>query len=182
MYWRTVLSENDSAAADDGVVSFEALGDDTLVTIWGRQQFRLPPVWAAIDEALTAELKAALVSEAYGRFFRRTFANLEGIAEGRDMRIGRPWSDDPRGEPLPIERLSGLARRVEGQGGVASLVREAIGLGGGGPLQPLRIDEDGFRHFQGVPGSASGRAPSPLAEAARDLRHAVRVDLAGRRR
>ncbi len=98
------------------------------------------------------------------------------------MRIGRAWAEDPAIEPLPIGRLSGLARQLERQGGVASLAREAIGMAGGGRLQPLRIDEDGFRHFQGVPGSANGQPPSPLAGIARDLRHAVRADVAGSRR
>jgi hypothetical protein len=179
MYWRTVFSENDSAVADDGVVSFEALGDDTLVTLWGRQQFRLPPVWAAIDEALSPEMKRALVSQAYGRFFQRTFANLEGIAEGRDMRIGRPWSDDPAGEPLPIERLSALVRKLEADGGVPSLLRGALGTLGRGRPQPLRIDEDGFRHFQGA-ADPGGAGQWTIGEAARDLRHAFRIDLAGR--
>lgn len=180
MYWRTVLSENDSAVADDGIVSFEALGDDTLVTIWGRQRFRLPPMWAAIDDTLSPSMKRALVGQAYGRFFQRTFGNLEGIAEGRDMRIGRPWADDRHAEPLPMAQLAEFARRLEARGGLSTLMRQAIGPLIYGRLQPLRIDEEGFRHFQAT--SDAGQEASALGEVARDLRHAMRVDRAGRGR
>jgi uncharacterized protein (DUF362 family) len=177
MYWRTVRSENDSAICDDGIVSFEALGDDTLVTIWGRQHFRLPPMWARIDRDLSPTLKRSLVSEAYGRFFARTFANLEAVAEGRDARIGKPWSDDPRGEPLPIEKLSGMARDLEAKGGVSGLINSVIKPAAARP-EPLRIDADGFRHFQAPPREADD-APAPasvIAGVLRDLRHAARID------
>jgi hypothetical protein len=177
MYWRTVRSENDSALCDDGVVAFEALGDDTLVTICGRQQFRLPPLWAAIDRDLSPTVKRELVSDAYGRFFRRTFANLEAVAEGREVRIGKAWSDDPRGEPLPIERLTGLARKVEANGGLSGLVGHIVGPRDGKP-EPLRIDADGFRHFQAAPRGEESATTSTSAVAAmlNDLRHAAGID------
>jgi uncharacterized protein (DUF362 family) len=182
MYWKTIRSENDSAIADDGVVSFEALGDDTLVTIWGRQHFRLPPMWEAIDRGLTPAAKAGLVSEAYGRFFQRTFANLEAVAEGRDVRIGRPWSEDPEGEPLPIERVSGLAKRIEADGGLQAMISGVFKPRPDAQPQPLRIDADGFRHFQGVPAQAKADAPpSALAGVLRDLGHAARIDAGGGR-
>ena len=179
MFWKTVKSENASAVADDGIVTFEALGEDTLVTIWGRQQFRLPPLWAALDGELTPAMKRVLVSEAYHRFFARTFASLEAVAEGRDVRIGRPWSDASDGEPLPVDWATDVLKRLQTQdsldlvGAVKSVLR--------GPAKarpaPLRIDADGFRHFAAAPAEP---APSPLGAAVSgalaDLRHAAWVD------
>jgi hypothetical protein len=179
MFWKTIRSENASAVADDGIVTFEALGQDTLVTIWGRQQFNLPPLWAAIDRDLTPDMKRALVSEAYHRFFARTFANLEAVAEGRDVRIGRPWSDASDGEPLPVDLASDMLKRFQAEdsldlvGAVKSVLR--------GPAkakpEPLRIDADGFRHFAAVAPQAE---VSPLSQAVSgalaDLRHAAWVD------
>lgn len=179
MFWKTVKSENDSAIADDGIVTFEALGEDTLVTIWGRQHFRLPPMWAAIDQSLAPAMKHALVSQAYGQFFNRTFANLEAVSEGRDVRIGKPWSDAPEGEPLPVERLSGLARKLQTEGrlDIPAALKGALGHTVGTKLEPLRIDADGFRHFDGTALSRPEPGNAPLRGAVRDLRHAARVDL-----
>jgi len=183
MFWKTVKSENDSAIADDGIVTFEALGEDTLVTIWGRQHFRLPPMWAAIDQALAPAMKHALVSQAYRQFFNRTFANLEAVSEGRDVRIGKPWSDAPEGEPLPIERLSSLARKLQlGDGlDIPAALKSVLGHAVGAKLEPLRVDADGFRHFDGSALGGATPTESPMSGALRDLRHAARVD-AGRAR
>ena len=178
MFWKTVKSENDSAIADDGIVTFEALGEDTLVTIWGRQHFRLPPLWAAIDRELTPAMKRALVSEAYGRFFNRTFANLEAVAEGRDVRIGRPWSDAPEGEPLPVERLAGLVRKLQTRGTAAifgAALKSVLVRASARPAKPLRIDADGFRHFDAAAAQRPRAARSPSGNAA-DLRHCRPVD------
>jgi hypothetical protein len=182
MFWKTVKSANGSALADDGIVTFEALGADTLVTIWGRQHFVLPPLWAAIDRELTPAMKKTLVSEAYGRFFQRTFANFEAVAEGRDVRIGRPWSQASEGEPLPVEQIAEAVKRVTPEGGfdLSAMVKSVLGRGGDARPEPDRIDADGFRHFQGA-----GRAPadSPVASALsgviRDLRHAASIDAGG---
>ena len=176
MFWKTVKSENDSAIADDGVVTFEALGEDTLVTIWGRQHFRLPPIWAAIDQGLDPAMKRTLVSQAYGQFFNRTFANLEAVSEGRDVRIGKPWSDAPEGEPLPVERLSGFVRKLQSEGrlDVPAALKGAVRASA--EIKPLRIDADGFRHFDAGAFSAPAPARSSLESAMRDLLHAARVD------
>lgn len=180
MFWKTVKSENGSALADDGIVTFEALGEDTLVTIWGRQHFTLPPLWAAIDRELSPALKASLVTDAYRRFFQRTFANLEAVAEGREVRVGKAWSDATEGEPFPVERLSGFARRVQAEGGLdlRALFKGALTSASDARPEPLRIDADGFRHFDGaaLAKGASGRAPSPLTAVLRDLGHAARID------
>jgi uncharacterized protein DUF362 len=179
MFWKTVKSENRSAIADDGIVTFEALGDDTLVTIWGRQHFCLPPLWAAMDRELTPTAKRALVTEAYSRFFARTFANLEAVAEGRDVRIGRPWSETSEGEPLPVVRLSDAMARLHREDGFDLIA--AVGSAFRRPAtehpEPARIDADGFRHFEGVqPEAEPGLIQSAFQAALRDLRHAAQVD------
>lgn len=177
MVWKTVRSENDSALADDGIVTFEALGDDTLVTIWGRQQFRLPPLLAAIDLDLFPALKSLLVTDAYRRFFRRTFANLEAVAEGRDVRIGHDWAADE--EPLPIERLTTLVTTLgEGVGPDALAWIKSLGTRAGDAPEPVKIDELGFHHFTSTPAEASAKANARqvIAALAADLRHAARID------
>ena len=175
MVWKTVRSANDSALADDGIVTFEALGEDTVVTIWGRQQFRLPPLLAAIDLDLWPALKKVLVTDAYRRFFRRTFANLEAVAEGRDVRIGRDWAVDE--EPLPIERLTGFVTTLGDGDGLGALEWiKSLGVRADAPPEPVRTDELGFRHFAGAPVSARPTARRLVRELAADLRHAARVD------
>lgn len=183
MFWKTVKSENGSAIADDGIVTFEAMGGDTLVTIWGRQQFCLPPLWTAIDRALSPAAKRALVAEAYHRFFARTFANLEAVAEGRDTRIGRAWSDASDGEPQPVEWAVEVLQRVQGDerldlvGAVKSLLRQPRRA----QPAPLRVDADGFRHFAaGPPPADAAPLATAFAGALADLRHAAWVDAGAR--
>jgi uncharacterized protein (DUF362 family) len=179
MVWKTVKSENGSALSDDGIVTFEALGDDTLVTIFGRQQFSLPPLLAAFDLDLVPALKNFLVTEAYSRFFDRTFANLEAVLEGRDVRIGRAWHDDPAGEPLVVELLSRFVAdlkdddRLDLIGWFKSRVTDAT------PLSPalVKVDADGFRHFEGSAPTSDKPIKSDVAgDILRDLRHAALVD------
>ena len=182
MFWKTVKSENGSAIADDGIVTFEALGEDTLVTIWGRQHFVLPPLWAAIDRELTPAMKRALVTEAYGRFFQRTFANLEAVAEGRDVRIGRPWSQASEGEPLPVERIAEAVKRVTPEGGfdLSQIVKSALGRNPRAEPEPRGSTPTAFgtsRH-RPTPAPATPVA-SALAGVLRDLRHAASVDAGG---
>jgi hypothetical protein len=179
MVWKTVLRENRSAIADDGIVTFEALGGDTLVTIWGRQHFCLPPLWAALDRELTPAMKRALVSEAYGRFFARTFANLEAVAEGRDVRIGRAWSEASEGEPLPVERLSDAMRRLQRPEGfdLMATLKSAFHRPSEARPEAVRIDADGFHHFEPLADRTEpGPAASALSAALQDLRHAAWVD------
>jgi hypothetical protein len=180
MFWKTVRSENDSAIADDGVVTFEALGEDTLVTIWGRQHFRLPPLWAAIDQTLSAPVKRVLVSEAYGRFFQRTFANLEAVAEGREVRIGKPPRSPEAPAPLPIERLADFAQRLQGGESLdlSRLMKGVVAPEREGRPRPIRVDPDGFHHFQGEIATATSESPvrSGLSAIWRDLSHAARID------
>ncbi len=75
--WRTVLSPNDSAIYDDGDLTFADNGDHTTrITISGRQQFRLPPFWEAVDLDRYPDVKNPLVTDAYHRFFSATFDNF----------------------------------------------------------------------------------------------------------
>jgi uncharacterized protein (DUF362 family) len=183
MFWKTIKSENGSAIADDGIVTFEALGDDTLITIWGRQHFCLSPFWAALDRELTPELKAELVSDAYHRFFSRTFANLEAVAEGRDVRLGRPWSDASDGEPLPVERAADALRRLQASDpfGLVAAVRSILRPTEGSTPQPVRIDADGFHHFEAATDAArSNPLATSVSAALTDLRQAFSVDAGGR--
>ena len=171
MVWKTILSANGSARADDGVVTFEALGQDTLVTIWGRQHFRQPPLIEAFDLDLYPALKRALVEDAYHRFFARTFANLEAVAEGRDVRIGRDWPDD--GAPLPVERLTSLATALAESSDldIPAWIR-SVSTSPGARAKPLRIDDDGFHHFEALKSLKN----SAFAGIVRDLEQAARVD------
>jgi uncharacterized protein (DUF362 family) len=151
MVWKTIRSENDSARFDDGIVTFARVGEDTRVSICGRQLFTLPLFWQAVNLDLLPEIKALLVKDAYTTFFRRTMANFEAIAEGRDIAIGQPWHDPavaPGTEPLPIDRLSERFLQLKDKLG-DSWLEDLKGL-----LQfrrtqpaPALIDAEGFRHF-----------------------------------
>ncbi len=149
MFWKTIQSENDSARYDDGIVTFSAHRAGTFVSIFGRQLFRLPPFWEAVQMELAPDLRELLVTDAYATFFRRTLNNFEALVEGRDIAIGRRWLDpgDPtQTEALPIERLGRALESWNERYGdrLRALVR------GTTRLEPARIDADGFSHFQGV--------------------------------
>ena len=156
MFWKTIKSENGSARYDDGIVTFARVGGATRISICGRQLFTLPPFWQAVNLDLTPELKTILVTDAYTTFFRGTMANLEAIAEGRDVRIGRPWHDPvvaPGTERLPVDRLAGSLMHLKEKLGEDWLdsAKDLFRLKLGKAL-PAVVDADGFRHF---------RAPAP---------------------
>lgn len=109
LYWQTLFSSNDTASADDGIVSFTRTAQGTAVEIVGQQQFTLPPFWQLYDVALIPALETALVTHAYQTFFDGTLANFEALAEGRDIAIGR----DPGAARLPPAlALEALAARI----------------------------------------------------------------------
>ncbi|HEX2027937.1 MAG TPA: DUF362 domain-containing protein [Nitriliruptorales bacterium] len=157
MYWKTVESPNGSAVHDDGIVTFLRVGGSTAITIVGRQRFVLPPFWQSVDLDLLPELKAHLVTDAYRTFFDRTIANLEALVEGREIRIRRGWvepSSPEATEPLPsaaveraietaMERLADL--RSAGVRARMDTTRPAR------TARPVRVDDDGFAHFQVLP-------------------------------
>ncbi|HEY6136152.1 MAG TPA: DUF362 domain-containing protein [Thermoanaerobaculia bacterium] len=188
LYWKTILSTNGSARYDDGMVELERTADgETRATIFGRQEFTLPPLWNLINHEANASLKRYLVTQAYTTFFARTFANFEAVVEGREVRIGKQWDPlrgEEGGEPPPslaavgemLTRIAGVlppdfataARRILG-GGVSSVAEGGI------------LDEDGFMHFnaavQPVQTERKGVSNGALVFIA-DLVRAVQQDLA----
>jgi uncharacterized protein (DUF362 family) len=124
IFWRTVTSANRSALYDDGIVTFGR--DDrgyTRVTIVARQEFALPLFWQVVDIDYLPQLKDAIVSDAYTRFFSRTLANYEAAYEGRPVGIGRE----------PAEETDVPERGEDGGwagGQAADLLFKAAGLAG----------------------------------------------------
>jgi uncharacterized protein (DUF362 family) len=153
MWWKTVLSENGSAIHDDGIVTFRRCAQGTHVSIVGRQLFVLPPFWQAMNLDLNPGLKDVLVTQAYKLFFDRSLANLEAVAEGRDVRVGRAWHQ-PAG---PHDHVRPPVRAVEeGAQRVAERARGLLGkfsIGGSPhPEAPQgRVDADGFVHMKATP-------------------------------
>ncbi len=143
LYWKTVLSENDSAACDDGIATFDRTIEGTRVTITGRQQFAIPPFFQVFDPDFVPGLKAKLVTHAYQTFFDRTIANFEALVEGRDIRIGRPV-DEP--SIPPAEQLMPLLQRIAEM--AMPLLQRAAGMSDVAVAgEDHRIDADGFVHI-----------------------------------
>ncbi len=93
--WKTVFSENQSAEFDDGWVSFRRSGNDHVeINIFGRQLFTLPAFWQFSGIDHYPFMKSILVEDAYTHFFKTTMANFEAVAEGRDVKIGKPVVPD----------------------------------------------------------------------------------------
>ena len=159
IWWRTVRSPNGSADSDDGAVTFlRTQADEVEVRIFARQRFRLPPAVAAARVERWPRVHGELVSEAYGRFFEGTLANLRSAFAGEPYRIGRPrpaGADGAErrdilsvasGAAALLSRLLGWSPDAEnGAGGAA---------GWPGPeaaraVEPLLVDDLGFAHFAG---------------------------------
>ena len=159
MLWRTVKSENGSASYDDGIVRFIRTGpNETLVSIFGRQQFTLPLFWQIVNLDNYPALKERLFNQAYTDFFTHTMANFEAVYEGRDVRIGKSW-DANFGESgaaqqrSPSDKLVDLLTQAgdffernlpDKEGFFTSLFTSSH-------PEPEHIDEDGFSHFKSVP-------------------------------
>ncbi len=144
LYWQTLFSSNDTARADDGIISFRRTGTGTAVEIIGQQDFTLPPFWQLFDVSLLPALETALVTHAYQSFFAGTLANFEALAEGRDIAIGR---DPALPRPPPAEALEALAGRV------ADVARPWLATlrGERGDRRAGRdADADGYVHGRGV--------------------------------
>jgi uncharacterized protein (DUF362 family) len=167
--WRTVLSPNDSALYDDGMLTFADNGDGrTRITISGRQQFRLPPFWEAVDLDRYPEVKNPLVTDAYRRFFSSTFDNFEARFEGRPHRIGTDAL--PPSSVLPTQAWStylDIAREWLDERGVTH--------------DSEHVDEQGFRHFAGTktvePQVNSQRWLDAVRPLVREYAAAVRSDM-----
>jgi len=151
IFWRTILSENNTGKFDDGTVAFTRTGEGTLITVVARQEFILPPFWQLLKLDLQPILKDYLVTDAYRNFFTRTIANFEAVFEGRAYRAGRAWpgaAGDAPAPALPSERLGKDMQRLAGS------VREAIdrvtnrlSFRTERPA-PAYVDEQGFAHFE----------------------------------
>jgi hypothetical protein len=148
IFWRTILSENNTGKFDDGTVSFAGAEDGgTVITIVARQEFILPPFWQLMNLDLNPILKDYLVSDAYRTFFVNTIANFEAAFEGRGHRVGKPWPTSVA-SVLPSERLAESAQQL------AVSAREAIdrvtsrfSFTTPKPA-PVFVDEQGFAHFE----------------------------------
>lgn len=113
LYWKTLLSANGSATADDGMARFQRDGDGTRVTFVGKQRFTLPPFFQVFDVSLIPELEEVLTTQAYRTFFERTCANLEALVEGRDIYLGRLAEEMTAHPSLALERwLSSTAEHA----------------------------------------------------------------------
>ena len=157
MWWKTILSENASAIHDDGIVTFERRGATTSVTIVGRQLFVLPPFWQAMNLDLHPELKSTLVTQAYKTFFDRSFANLEAVAEGRNVRIGRPWHEPANTEDhaaLPVRAIEDTAQRI-GERARKYFEKVSPTTATTAPVNG-RVDEDGFVHMRATAAQLGG--------------------------
>jgi hypothetical protein len=167
--WRTVLSPNDSATYDDGELVFADNGDRTTrVTISGRQQFRLPPFWEAVDLDRYPEVKTPLVTDAYRRFFNATFDNFEACFEGRPYRIGADT-------PTPLAALP-----TEAWSAYLDIAREWLAERDG-IAEAYHVDEQGFRHFAGTkndePKASSRRWSAALRPLLDEYVVALRTDM-----
>ncbi len=184
MAWQTLFSENGSALADDGLVTFSGVGNDTVVSIFARQHFRQPPLIEAFDLTLFPALHAALVTDAYHRFASRTFANLEAVLEGRDVRIGRPSALIDEDEPLPVDRLLAFAERLRDElpEDWADRLRAGFTFAQGKDPAPDLIDADGLRHFSSTRSANPDLSAKPpiLTGLFADFSRALDVDAGAR--
>jgi uncharacterized protein (DUF362 family) len=173
--WRTLKSNNGSAEFDDGIVTFaRENANQTRVTIVARQKFTLPLFWQVVNMDLNPKIKDFLVVDAYNRYFTQTIANFEAQYQGRDCRIGKPWaleSESASMAPLNveaiIEALMTLGNALQKNFGSLSGVMRTLGLTGkNGEREPIEVDENGFRHFDGAAAleqeAQSTRAPNLL--------------------
>lgn len=156
IWWRTVRSPNGSADSDDGSVAFvRTPASQVEVRVFARQRFRLPDPLASARVERWPGLHGELVSEAYGRFFDGTLANLQAAYRGEEYRIGKP-------PPEPGEAAAGRELRAVLSGALALVSRilgwapaepetggESGGTSGETRVQPVEVDDLGFAHFAG---------------------------------
>jgi hypothetical protein len=183
LYWRTIKSENESARFDDGNVSFERTEEgETRVTVFGRQEFAVPLLWEFIHQEAFATLKTFLITHAYQTFFTRTMANFEAVAEGREVRIGKPADvtrGEPGGAPPPslafanelLKRALAVVPRAR-TFGRELLLGDQSGMRDGGV-----VDANGFVHF-GAPPVETENGSNGAGSFARELVEMLRKDFA----
>src|SRR5262249_12726126 len=158
IFWRTIDSPNHSAQYDDGSVEFRRSVDGlTVVTIFTRQKFHLPPVLASLHVENHPALYEALVAAAYNTFVIQTARNLQQKAEGRPYRIGHPPRPADRSGKRLLSSDTGLFMALAA-GAVTQLFKQGPALANDlkrffePRLQTQldgELDERGFRHFSG---------------------------------
>jgi uncharacterized protein (DUF362 family) len=91
LYWKTVLSDNQTGVYDEGTVAFERHNFRTRIRIMAHQKFLYPWAlrWARMD--LWLGLRRFIMLRIYRRFFEKTIDNYCAVAEGKYKRIGSPW-------------------------------------------------------------------------------------------
>jgi uncharacterized protein (DUF362 family) len=172
IFWKTIFSENKSADFDDGSVAFSRTpANETLVTVFGRQQFTLPLFWQVINLDYNPLLKDFLVAQAYSTFFSHTLANFEAKYEGREIRIGRPWNrfENEPGEEAgksSTERLSDVVEKLNaiGENLKRHWTRVSDGTTRSSRVVVKEIDEEGFAHFPGAAARATKEGRSTLED------------------
>lgn len=175
-FWRTVHSSNQSAEYDDGMVCFAKDPGGVRVTILARQKFSLPLFWQVVNMDYLPDIKEALVSDAYFRFFSRTMANFEAAAEGRNPFVGQKW-DTGYGEadkgslPPEIEQLKGLFTFVAGF--FEKWVKRPDAMNK--QTEEVGIDEHGFRHYRAK--SQEDAATDAMQRFVSELMGAIRKDI-----
>ena len=97
-------------------------------------------------------MKRALVPRPTAASSQRTFANLEAVAEGRDVRIGRPWSEASEGEPLPVERVSEAREAVHAGGRLRPPRRTVKAAAAARRRRRARAGQDRRRRLPPFPG------------------------------
>jgi len=160
MFWKTVKSENGSASYDDGTVRFSRQDNgETMVSIFGRQQFTLPLFWQIVNLDNFPALKHVLFTHAYTTFFSNTMSNFEAVYEGRDVRIGKGW-ESRAGESDVEHAASSLSNQIgtvltsfqdRFQETTASKGNFIANLFTTYHPQPEYTDADGFHHFKHNP-------------------------------
>ncbi len=182
IFWRTVTSANNSALFDDGIATFERDGDrGTRVSIVARQEFALPLFWQAVNIDYAPQIKDAIVSDAYTRFFSRTMANYEAAFEGRNVGIGVD-PDAVFGEPgtevnsLPLEQIAGVVFKVAGSLAplLMQLKESAVSTGMPPQLDDQSPDDDRGNGFRKGFAPLASRLAGPFLK---DLFNAVEKDL-----
>ncbi len=172
IFWRTVNSQNDSAEFDDGMVTFAEDPGGTKITIVARQKFALPIFWQVFNMDYLPEVKDALVSDSYVRFFSRTMANFEAVCEGRDTYIGKKFNEEYGEEgafskPLEAEQLKNIFSLISGL--VKKwMQRDSKNTG----VAEIEVDEHGYRHFQ-----ANEKPTDAIRGFFSDLSKAVQKDI-----
>lgn len=91
LYWKTVLSDNDTGVYDEGTVTFERHNYRTRIRIMAHQKFLYPWAlrWLRMDR--WPGLRRFIMLRIYQGFFGKTIDNYCALAEGKYKPIGEPW-------------------------------------------------------------------------------------------